>query len=133
MSQNNIDPDSRYQASHEWIRPVPGTKDYVCGITAHAEHALGDVVFVELPAVGKSIKQGASFGVIESVKAASDLYLPLSGTITAVNGALADNPALVNSDPYGEGWLVRLTIDNPAEWDALLSPEAYARLLAAEA
>jgi glycine cleavage system H protein len=131
MSQ--IDPASRYQASHEWARPVVGTQDFLCGITSHAEHALGDVVFVELPSLGKKIKRGATFGVIESVKAASDLYMPMSGTITDVNAALIDNPALVNSDCAGEGWLIRFTADDPAEWDKLLSPDAYAKLLAEEA
>ena len=133
MSQNEIDQNSRYQPSHEWARPVAGGKEYNIGITAHAAHALGDVVFVELPALGKAFKQGTSFGVIESVKAASDLYMPISGTVTAVNTVLADNPGLVNADCHGEGWLIRVSADNPAEWDKLLTPDAYAKLLAEEA
>jgi glycine cleavage system H protein len=131
MSNDQIDPASRYQASHEWARPE-GT-GYACGITAHAAHALGDVVFVELPAVGRKIAKGATFGVIESVKAASDLYMPMSGTVTEVNAALADNPGLVNADCSGQGWLIRFNADNPAEWDQLLDAAAYARLLAEEA
>jgi glycine cleavage system H protein len=131
MSNDQIDPASRYQSSHEWARPEGA--GYACGITAHAAHALGDVVFVELPAVGRKIAKGATFGVIESVKAASDLYMPMSGTITEVNAALADNPGLVNTDCSGQGWLIRYTADTPAEWDQLLDAAAYARLLAEEA
>lgn len=132
MSQETIDPKSRYQTSHEWARPETGG-EYSCGITAHAAHALGDVVFVELPAIGRKFAQGATFGVIESVKAASDLYMPMAGTITAVNDALGDNPGLVNSDCHGAGWLIRFQADNPADWDKLLDASAYAKLLAEEA
>ena len=130
---SKIDTESRYKSSHEWARQVPGTKEFLCGITAHAEHALGDVVFVELPTVGRNLKEGTSFGVIESVKAASDLYMPMSGTITAVNTELADNPALINTDCFGEGWIIRFSADNPAEWDKLLDATAYAKLLDEEA
>ena len=98
---------------------------YLVGISDHAQEALGDIVFIELPAVGKVLKQGETFGVIESVKAASDVYLPMSGKIVAVNGALEGDPALVNREPYAGGWLVAFEATNPAEWDGLLSPEAY--------
>lgn len=126
---NTIDPRSRYRESHEWARELGGG-EYECGITGHAEHALGDVVFVELPAVGASIPQGAAFGVIESVKAASDLYMPMGGTVTAVNGALADDPALVNQDCHGRGWIIRFKADDPAQWRGLLDADAYAALVA---
>lgn len=126
---NEIDPRCRYRESHEWARPLGGA-EYECGITQHAEHALGDVVFVELPALGASLTQGAAFGVIESVKAASDLYMPLSGTITAVNTTLVDNPALVNQDCHGQGWIIRFTADKPLEWEKLLDPAAYSALVA---
>lgn len=125
---NEIDPRCRYRESHEWARPLSGN-EYECGITQHAEHALGDVVFVELPVVGASLIQGAAFGVIESVKAASDLYMPLSGTITAVNQALVDNPALVNQDCHGEGWIIRFSADKATEWAGLLDPAAYTALV----
>lgn len=138
MSDNqDIDQKARYRESHEWARPVAAASaggttaiEYECGISRHAEAALGDVVFVELPKVGASFKQGASFGVIESVKAASDLYLPLSGTITAVNEELRNNPAIVNSDPFGKGWIIRFVATESSEWERLLNAENYARLVA---
>ncbi|HPE36971.1 MAG TPA: glycine cleavage system protein GcvH [Spirochaetales bacterium] len=119
----NIDKNARYAASHEWARKEGS--DFVTGISDHAQHSLGDIVFVELPAVGKTIKKGEAFGVVESVKAASDLYMPVSGTITAVNDALSGDPALVNREPYAGGWMIKYTAANPSEFDAMLSPEAY--------
>jgi len=125
----SIDQKCRYRESHEWARPVAGD-EYECGITNHAEQALGDVVFVELPSVGTSFTQGAAFGVIESVKAASDLYMPMGGTITAVNSNLVDNPALVNQDCYQQGWIIRFKVAHNQDWDGLLTPDAYADIVA---
>lgn len=96
----------RFTASHEWVR-ADGEAATV-GISDHAQSQLGDVIFLELPSVGASVKAGEKFGVIESVKAASDLYAPVSGTVAAVNDKLTENPELVNNDPYGEGWMIRL-------------------------
>ena len=102
----------RFTASHEWVR-VDGSTATV-GITDHAQAQLGDVIFLELPEVGAALTAGARFGAIESVKAASDLYAPASGTVAEVNAALTDHPELVNSDPYGEGWMIRLEDASPA-------------------
>jgi glycine cleavage system H protein len=123
---DRVDASVRYRESHEWARKEGDS--FLVGISDHAQGALGDIVFVELPAEGKSFKAGQAFGVIESVKAASDLLMPLGGTIVASNAALADAPDLVNKDPYGAGWMVRIRPDEPSEFDALLSPEAYAAL-----
>jgi glycine cleavage system H protein len=98
----------QYARTHEWIR-IEGDEATV-GITDYAQDALGDVVYVELPEVGASFEAGTSFGAVESVKAASDLYLPVAGEITAVNSALIDTPEILNSDPYGEGWLVKISV-----------------------
>ncbi len=119
----NIDKNARYNPSHEWARK--DGSDIVTGISDHAQHALGDIVYVELPAVGKAFKKGDTFGVVESVKAASDMYMPMSGTITAVNDALSGDPALVNREAFAGGWMIKYAPSNPAEWDALLAPETY--------
>ena len=119
----SIDKKSRYRSSHEWARK-DGAR-IVAGISDHAQDALGDIVFVELPEVGKILKQGEAFGVVESVKAASDVYMPMSGKILAVNEALSGDPALVNKDPYAGGWFIAFEPTNPSEWDGLLTPEAY--------
>jgi glycine cleavage system H protein len=100
----------RYTDDHEWLR-VDGTEGTV-GVTAYAAEQLGDVVFVELPALGRKVEKSQAFGVIESVKTASDLYSPAAGEVVAVNDALADRPELVNDDPYGEGWMVRIRLDD---------------------
>lgn len=119
----------RYTAEHEWLREE-GDGTVTVGITDHAQAELGDVVYVELPAVGDEVEQGASFGVIESVKAASDLFAPVSGAVTAVNGALEAAPQQVNEDPYGAGWLLKLNPGRLAEeGGALLTAAAYRRLL----
>jgi glycine cleavage system H protein len=97
----------------------------VVGITDHAQHELTDIVFVELPASGRKVKAGESCAVVESVKTASDIYSPVSGEIMEINSALEGNPALVNSDPYGEGWLFKIRLGNPAEINALLAPNQY--------
>ena len=121
--------DLRYTKDHEWVR-VDGDEATV-GITEYAAGQLGDIVFVELPETGRSVVQFAAFGVVESVKAVSDLFAPLSGEVTAANDALAGSPELVNSDPYGEGWMLRLRLSAPAELDELLDAAAYDALIAA--
>jgi glycine cleavage system H protein len=118
-----LDPTARYSASHEWVRR--SGDDFTIGVSDHAQASLGDVVYVELPAVGARFAAGAVFGVVESVKAASDLFLPVAGTVTAVNAELSADPGLVNRDCYGGGWLVRLRPDDPAAWDGLMDPAAY--------
>jgi glycine cleavage system H protein len=118
-----LDPEARYAESHEWARW--DGDEVVCGITDHAQESLSDVVYVELPEEGDVLEKGESFGVVESVKAASDLYLPMGGEVTAVNGALEDTPELVNKDPYGGGWMVRFRPSDPSEFDALMDTDAY--------
>ena len=118
-----IDPNCRYRSSHEYARKDGA--DIVVGISDHAQEALGDIVFVELPDIGKVFAQGEAIGVVESVKAASDIYAPVSGKVTAVNAALQSDPALMNKDPYGAGWLLRMAPSNAAEWDTLLDAAAY--------
>ena len=119
----NVPADLKYARSHEWVR-VSGDTATV-GITDHAQHELTDVVFVELPAAGRQVKAGEACAVVESVKTASDIYSPVSGLVLEVNKAVADNPALVNSEPYGGGWFYKIRIANPAELNDLLSPESY--------
>ena len=116
----------RYTAEHEWVT-VEGTLATV-GITDHAQRVLGDLVFVQLPEVGASVARGAGAGVVESVKAASDIYAPLSGVIAAVNPAAAQDPSLVNQAPMGAGWLFKIELSDPAEWASLLSETAYREL-----
>jgi glycine cleavage system H protein len=120
--------DLRYTNDHEWVR-IDGDEGVV-GITQYAADQLGDIVFVELPEVGRTLERGAAFGVVESVKAVSDLLAPLSGEVIAVNDALADQPELVNSDPYGGGWMVRVRLSGAAGADGLLDPAAYEQLVA---
>ncbi|MGB9772711.1 MAG: glycine cleavage system protein GcvH [Bacteroidota bacterium] len=123
----NIPDTLRYTKDHEWIR-VEG--DYgVVGITDYAQSELGDIVFVELPQVGSSFSQGQSFGTIEAVKAVSDLFLPASGEIVEVNANLGNAPELINKDPYGEGWMVKIRIKDHAEIDTLLDAKAYRSLI----
>ncbi len=119
----NIPNDLRYTKSHEWVR-VNGD-EAVIGITDHAQSELGDVVFVELPAAGRSVRAEETFGSVESVKTVSDLYSPIAGVIVEVNEKLGAQSELVNSDPYGDGWLVKLKMNNPADADSLLDPAAY--------
>ena len=119
----NVPADLKYAPSHEWVRLEGGTA--TVGITDHAQHELTDVVFVELPAVGKQIKASQPCAVVESVKTASDIYAPLSGEVTEVNKAVVDNPALVNSEPYGAGWFFKMKAANPAELNKLLTADQY--------
>jgi glycine cleavage system H protein len=120
---SNIPSDLKYAKSHEWAR-VSGDTATV-GITDHAQQELTDIVFVELPAVGRKVKAGEACAVVESVKTASDIYSPVSGEITAVNPAVVDNPALVNTDPHAAGWFYKIKLSNAAELNALLSPADY--------
>jgi glycine cleavage system H protein len=120
---SNIPADLKYAKSHEWVR-VTGDIATV-GITDHAQHELTDVVFVELPQPGRTLKAGEACAVVESVKTASDIYSPVSGEITEVNKAVVDNPALVNSDPYGAGWFYKLRLANPTEVSGLLAGDQY--------
>jgi glycine cleavage system H protein len=118
--------DLRYTKEHEWIR-VEGDEATV-GITEFAAAQLGDIVFVELPEIGRTIDQFATFGVVESVKAVSDLFAPISGEVTARNDELADRPELVNSDPYGGGWMLRVRVKEPEQLAELLDPGDYEQL-----
>ena len=117
--------DLAYSREHEWVR-VDGSRATI-GITSFAADELGDIVFVEVPEVGATLSQFGTFGVVESVKAVSDLYAPVSGEVLEVNEALRDAPELLNSDPFGEGWIARLELSEPSEVDALLDADAYAR------
>jgi glycine cleavage system H protein len=139
-----IPSELRYTKTHEWAKRLPappknvggaqaGSADeIVVGITAHAQEELRDVVFVELPKVGKAVKQGEPAAVIESVKAAFDIYAPVSGTIARVNEAVAKNPQLVNQDCYGQAWLFAVISSAPSEWETLLTAESYGKQLHAE-
>jgi glycine cleavage system H protein len=127
---SNVPSDRKYTKSHEWVRTLPdGTVEV--GITDHAQHALGDLVFVEVPEAGRKLTAGETFAVVESVKAASDVYSPIAGEVTASNSALASEPEAINSDAYGKGWLMRL---RPAGGTApaLLSAAEYEKLIAEE-
>lgn len=128
--QPALNPDElTYTAEHEWLRTGDGSVVRL-GITAYAQEALGDIVFVTLPAVGTAVESGQALGEVESTKSVSDVYAPVAGTVTAVNESLDSNPELVNSDPYGDGWLVELTVaDGALEGAALLDSAAYAALL----
>ena len=121
-------PDLKYTKEHEWAR-VEGNAATI-GVTHYAQDSLGDVVYVDLPAIGAAIKQFAKFGEIESVKAVSDLYSPLGGRVVAVNDEVKKTPEAINSDPYGKGWLIKVELGNPAETKALMDAEAYTKLLA---
>ncbi len=115
----------KYTEEHEYVRSADAENEIVVGITDYAQGELGDVVYVELPAVGDSFERMEVFGTIEAVKAVSDLFSPVSGEVVAVNESLEEDPALVNSDPYGEGWMVRLRVGDPSDLDELIDSEAY--------
>ena len=116
--------DLKYSSEHEWARVANGDVAEV-GVTHYAQDTLGDVVFVELPEVGSRVDQFDKFGEIESVKAVSDLFSPVTGTVTAVNEELEQSPELVNSDPYGDGWIMEVKLDDPSELDELMDAESY--------
>jgi glycine cleavage system H protein len=125
----NIPADLKYLDSHEWAR-VESDGTVTVGISDHAQGALGDLVFVEVPEIGKSLSKGGAAAVVESVKAASDVYSPLSGEVVAANDALGSSPELVNSDPYGAGWLFKIKPNNTAELQQLLDAKAYEKVVA---
>ena len=129
MSDGNFDTpgDLRYTEDHEWARLEGGS--VVVGITDYAQDQLGDVTYVELPDVGAELAEKDAFGVVESVKTFSDLYAPIAGTVTEVNEAAADDPSLLNSSPYGDGWLVKIELESADAFDALMSAEDYAKHL----
>jgi glycine cleavage system H protein len=122
-----IDAKARYSKTDEWVRKEGDLVVY--GISDHAQEALSDVVFIDLPEVGASFSKGDVVGVVESVKAASDLILPISGTIVEVNEGLSASPEILNTDPYAQGWMIKIKPTHPTEWDELLTAEAYAQLL----
>jgi glycine cleavage system H protein len=126
---SKIPSDLKYAKSHEWVR-VSGDTGIV-GITDHAQAELTDIVFVELPAVGRKVKAGEACAVVESVKTASDIYSPVSGEITEVNPTVVNNPALVNTEPHADGWLFKIKLSSAAELNALLSPEDYKKQIGA--
>ena len=124
----NFPENLRYTKDHEWIRLENGNTA-VIGITEFAQKELGDIVYVEIETVGKALAAETVFGTVEAVKTVSDLYLPVAGTITEVNAALAGAPELVNSDPYGEGWMIKMTVKEPADLDKLMDAAAYANIV----
>ncbi len=124
-----LDANAKYQDSHEWTRKEGDLM--VCGVSDHAQDSLSDVVYVELPEVGTTYSKGDVFGVIESVKAASDLYMPMDGEVVEVNEALEDEPEIINDDPYGAGWMMKISPSDPSQWDALLAGEDYQKTVEA--
>jgi glycine cleavage system H protein len=118
-----VDQNARYSKQEEWVRKEGDL--FVYGITDHAQDQLSDIVYVELPEVGDNFEAGDTLGVVESVKAAADLYLPIAGEIVEINEALVDAPEVLNEDPFGEGWIVKFEAANPADFDELMSPEDY--------
>jgi glycine cleavage system H protein len=125
-----LDPEARYTESHEWARW--DGDEIVCGITDHAQETLSDIVYVELPEVGDQFDNGDPYGIVESVKAASDLYASVGGEVTAVNEELEMSPELVNQDPYGDGWMIRLSPDDPDEIEDLMDVDDYEAFVAEE-
>jgi len=127
ISELNLPDDVRYAEDHEWARPE-GDKVKV-GINDYAQDQLGDIVFVELPQVGDTFKKDEEFGTVESVKAVSELYMPVGGEILAVNTVLEESPELVNESPYKDGWMLEVKPNNPDDWDALMTREIYLEML----
>lgn len=123
----NVPANLKFTKDHEWIK-IEGSEALI-GITDYAQTELGEIVFVELPAIGDSVAIEKTFGTVEAVKAVSDLFMPVSGEVLDINPLLEDKPELINEDPYGEGWMIRIKLNNPAEVDGLLSAEAYAALI----
>ena len=126
----NLDPNARYASTHEWARK--DGDEFVVGITDYAQESLSDIVYVELPEVGDTLAKGEGFGVVESVKAASDVYMPVGGEIVAINTELEDAPELINQDPYGSGWMLRIAPSDPAEFDQLMEGSGYEAQVAEE-
>lgn len=125
----HVPEDLRYSSEHEWARPTDDPGTVRIGITDFAQDSLGDVVFVDLPAVGSTVNASQSVGELESTKSVSEMYAPVSGTVTALNPALADRPQLLNEDPYGEGWLCEIRMSDPAELESLLDAAAYRAII----
>ena len=125
-----LPPELKYSKDHEWVKAEG--KVATIGITDYAQDQLGDIVYVELPPAGKELKEGEEFGVVESVKSVSSLYCPVSGKVIEVNAALNDSPQLVNEDPYGKGWIIKVEMNNPADLDVLLTPENYQKTIASK-
>jgi len=123
IAELNFPEDVRYAESHDWVKAAGDTARI--GITDYAQDQLGDIVFVELPDVGESFEKGAEFGTVESVKAVSELYMPVSGEIVAINGALEDAPELINNTPFSDGWMIEVKLDDSSELDALMDKDAY--------
>lgn len=125
----NLPADLKYTKEHEWIR-VEGDVAYI-GITDHAQKELGDIVYVDIDSLDKEVAQNDVFGTVEAVKTVSDLFSPITGTVLEINSLLENSPESVNSDPYGDGWMIKMAISNPAELDELLAAEAYGELIGA--
>ncbi|MFQ5678446.1 MAG: glycine cleavage system protein GcvH [Gemmatimonadota bacterium] len=119
----------RYSEEHEWVKSTDAENEVLVGITDYAQAELGDVVFVELPQAGERYDRMEVFGTIEAVKAVSELYCPVAGEVTETNGALDEDPGVVNTDPYGEGWMIRVRMQDPSQLDELLSASAYRALI----
>ncbi len=128
---SNVLPNLKYSKEHEWIEVIGDNKVRI-GITDYAQHSLGDIVFVELPGVGDLAEADESMGTVESVKAVSDVYSPVSGEVLEVNEALEDDPEIVNNDPYGEGWMAIIALSDPSQLDGLLTAEQYEALIQEE-
>lgn len=126
----NIPGELKYTKSHEWVNIEGDT--VTIGITEHAQDLMGDMVFIELPETGTSLQAGSDCAVVESVKAASDVYAPIDGDVTEVNDAIADSPELVNKDPFGEGWMFKMTVADKSQLESLMDAAAYEELVAAE-
>jgi glycine cleavage system H protein len=124
----NFPDNLRYTKDHEWIKLEGNVA--IIGITDYAQRELGDIVYVEVESIGEKLEAGAVFGTVEAVKTVSDLFLPVGGTVTELNPALANSPESVNSDPYGEGWMVKMTVNDPADVEGLMDAEAYKNLVA---
>lgn len=129
MAETKVPDNLKYTQEHEYVMETDAEGEVRVGITDYAQNELSDIVFVELPEVGTSFSRMEAFGTIEAVKAVSELYCPLSGEVIAVNEALDEDPALVNSDPYGDGWMIRLRVSSPDEMESLLSPADYKALI----
>jgi glycine cleavage system H protein len=123
IAELNFPDDVHYSESHEWVKVAGETAKL--GITDYAQDQLGDIVFIELPDVGESFEKGAEFGTVESVKAVSELYMPVGGEIVAINDALEDAPELVNNTPFADGWMIEIKLDNTSDLDALMDKDAY--------